>query len=850
MIADGERSEKRMSNRKVLLMGKSGSGKTSMRSIIFANYIARDTNRLGPTMEVEHAHVRFLGNLVLHLWDCGGQEAFMANYLISQRDQIFKNVQVLIYVFDVESRDLETDYRYYQSCLEALIPNSPNAKVFCLIHKMDLVSEEHRDQVFAEKEREILCRSKVSAMNCGHYGHDVVRQCYRSSIWDETLYKAWSAIVCHLVPNVASMEARLKQFAVILDADEVLLFEKATFLVIAQAQIVQHEDVHRFEKVSNIIKQFKLSCSKLGSQFECMCVRNSKFAAFIDSFTCNTFIMVVLSDATVSSAATLMNIRNARKHFEKLEARCNNKNRQHCLFPYDLDNFSGMIWDVSLWSAGSVVFPVLIFCLMYHMARPFLKVMVNCWFCNENIRVPYYSRKAFVCPKCGQYNGFKEDGDYDRFIPEQKYEFLNPTPEKRDINNIKIIENRESATTSGLCQRCNVQQARVQSQINKFEPRNEANFDGEFEIYKTRLRKSYPLCNDCEQVVRRKLELDKKFGLNQLQIGRTVSVSTPIHRYNQPSQKNTSEISEVPRHGRSHRRYPAVLFNCGPIANCLNLITFSSSCCLFVAYLLQLQNNTTAYFDLSQLLPCYVLSSWIPFLMLHISKIILLGLGSHITSVIVMHARRSLPDIVTFFIWCVLLFLKNSDGEKQELLLSQLSFVSILCIVSFAVAFFPRKLLRRKRPNRIIQSAFSIASTPMSQCSTLSAHTNRSVSFSGNARDRSFSSRESTPARELGKLFNSLSLGDDLSLSKGMSITQQRRGPFDSMKKPILAEPRLRISDDAREGMFLRNRMHLPTTRYISCKMGIKGLKGGIRLDVYQFKIFGAEMLGISCVLN
>ena len=35
----------------VLLMGKSGSGKTSMRSIIFANYIARDTRRLGATSE-------------------------------------------------------------------------------------------------------------------------------------------------------------------------------------------------------------------------------------------------------------------------------------------------------------------------------------------------------------------------------------------------------------------------------------------------------------------------------------------------------------------------------------------------------------------------------------------------------------------------------------------------------------------------------------------------------------------------------------------------------------------------------------------------------------------------------
>ncbi len=38
-----------LTRKKVLLMGKSGSGKTSMRSIIFANYVARDTRRLGAT---------------------------------------------------------------------------------------------------------------------------------------------------------------------------------------------------------------------------------------------------------------------------------------------------------------------------------------------------------------------------------------------------------------------------------------------------------------------------------------------------------------------------------------------------------------------------------------------------------------------------------------------------------------------------------------------------------------------------------------------------------------------------------------------------------------------------------
>ncbi len=39
-----------MSKKKVLLMGKSGAGKTSMRSIIFANYMAKDTMRLAPTL--------------------------------------------------------------------------------------------------------------------------------------------------------------------------------------------------------------------------------------------------------------------------------------------------------------------------------------------------------------------------------------------------------------------------------------------------------------------------------------------------------------------------------------------------------------------------------------------------------------------------------------------------------------------------------------------------------------------------------------------------------------------------------------------------------------------------------
>jgi Ras-related GTP-binding protein A/B len=44
--SDVRNEVKKPKKKKVLLMGKSGSGKSSMRSIIFSNYIARDTRRL------------------------------------------------------------------------------------------------------------------------------------------------------------------------------------------------------------------------------------------------------------------------------------------------------------------------------------------------------------------------------------------------------------------------------------------------------------------------------------------------------------------------------------------------------------------------------------------------------------------------------------------------------------------------------------------------------------------------------------------------------------------------------------------------------------------------------------
>ncbi|KIY67827.1 hypothetical protein CYLTODRAFT_375386 [Cylindrobasidium torrendii FP15055 ss-10] len=298
--------------KKVLLMGASGSGKTSMRSLIFSNNPASMTARLGATIDVEQNHVRFLGDLILNLWDCGGQDAFMDTYLTTQRSTIFQHVGVLIYVFDVESREMSKDLEYYTDCLDGLISYSKDASVFLLVHKMDLVRGD--SEVFEKKRKELLAATGAKEATV-----------FPTSIYDESLYKAWSSIVHTLIPNAAVLTKHLKTFAGICCATEVVLFERTTFLVIATSS--QSDDgtddlgmmATRYERTSDLIKAFKQSCARAREEFCALEVELPDFTAVLDEMTRNTYVLVVAHDPLVQTAALRLNIRMARSRFELLQ---------------------------------------------------------------------------------------------------------------------------------------------------------------------------------------------------------------------------------------------------------------------------------------------------------------------------------------------------------------------------------------------------------------------------------------------------------------------------------------------------------------------------------------------------
>ncbi|GAA5933186.1 Rag GTPase GTR1 [Sporobolomyces koalae] len=339
------------SRKKLLLMGKSGSGKTSMRAIIFKSQLAADTRRLSATIDVESSQIRFLGGLRLDLWDCGGQDSFMDSHLTAQSSTVFRSVHSLIYIFDAESPDLLThDTHYFLKCLSALSTQNPipststsgstastaastaedsaddsGPMVFVLLHKMDLVPLEQQATKFQEFEREVGTKARESGWKGGI-------KIMATSIWNETLYRAWSIVVSHLMPSLSLLRHHLETYLTLTGSLELVLFERTTFLVISsvtkrhedmtasERELVQRWEERRFERVSTMVKGFKGSCNKLNLPFSSLTLSSSHYTTHLDSLTPETYLLIIAPRTALGGASSVeMNLKGVREFFSGLE---------------------------------------------------------------------------------------------------------------------------------------------------------------------------------------------------------------------------------------------------------------------------------------------------------------------------------------------------------------------------------------------------------------------------------------------------------------------------------------------------------------------------------------------------
>ncbi|XP_006873153.1 PREDICTED: transmembrane protein 201 [Chrysochloris asiatica] len=141
--------------------------------------------------------------------------------------------------------------------------------------------------------------------------------------------------------------------------------------------------------------------------------------------------------------------------------------------------------------------------LLYRIARRMkpTHTIVNCWFCNQDTVVPYGNRNCWDCPHCEQYNGFQENGDYNKPIPAQYLEHLNHGVSSAPSPQDPTQPQQWVSSQVLLCRRCSHHQTTKIKQLAAFAPREESRYDEEIEVYRHHLEQMYKLCRPCQAAV-------------------------------------------------------------------------------------------------------------------------------------------------------------------------------------------------------------------------------------------------------------------------------------------------------------------------------------------------------------
>lgn len=246
----------------------------------------------------------------------------MESYLNNRRPYVFNNAAILIFVFDISSKEAAADMISFSRTIGALHEHSPGSKIFVLIHKMDLIPVDQKNAVFQRKSQDIRA-------SCEDEGFAPEQVEFRStSIWDQSLYKAWTQIVYFLVPNANAIEGMLQNLAQLLDARELILYERTTCLVITHITRDGEQSnpfTDRFERISSILKTHKHSMAKhtgtMASEtsFAEMQIKTGAFMFFITRLTENTNLAVIMPSDEGTFNAARVNVQLAKREFGHLD---------------------------------------------------------------------------------------------------------------------------------------------------------------------------------------------------------------------------------------------------------------------------------------------------------------------------------------------------------------------------------------------------------------------------------------------------------------------------------------------------------------------------------------------------
>ncbi|VDM32856.1 unnamed protein product, partial [Hydatigera taeniaeformis] len=253
---------------KIFLMGLKGSGKSSIRKVVFHKLAPAETLYLESTNKIEKNDISDCSFIKFQIWDFPGHIDFCDSNFLS--DTLFSDSGAIVFVIDAQDDYMSALHRL-TSTVEYAYKKNPKIKYEVFIHKVDCLLDDQKIEIQRDITQRVnnIVEDIVASHNPVNYNSSnvtigfnsvvikmfvnfflsFVRRKYKkviTSVWnvclfrfhlttiyDHSVFEAFSKVVQKLIPYLDAFEDLLNIFISSSVLDKAFLFDVATKIYLA-----------------------------------------------------------------------------------------------------------------------------------------------------------------------------------------------------------------------------------------------------------------------------------------------------------------------------------------------------------------------------------------------------------------------------------------------------------------------------------------------------------------------------------------------------------------------------------------------------------------------------------------
>ncbi|KAK3832650.1 MAG: ras-related GTP binding D [Linnemannia elongata] len=222
IYGDDLADEDRESRPRLMLMGLRRSGKSSIQRVVFHKMTPTETLFLESTSKINKDNIHSF--IDFQVWDFPGQMDFFDPTF--DTTAIFGEVGALVFVIDSQDDYMEALARLHSTVVAAYRVN-PNITFEVFIHKVDGLSEDYK----IDTQRDIQQTTTDELADAGL--ENVQLAFYLTSIYDHSIFEAFSKVIQKLIPQLPTLENLLNILCANSGIEKAFLFDVISKIYIA-----------------------------------------------------------------------------------------------------------------------------------------------------------------------------------------------------------------------------------------------------------------------------------------------------------------------------------------------------------------------------------------------------------------------------------------------------------------------------------------------------------------------------------------------------------------------------------------------------------------------------------------